>query len=74
MRGRGSGIGPSGVGVVLVADLDDVDGPRESRLVGVRRVATADDHAPRGIDPALDVVVHVLASDVYPFPRRRVAA
>ena len=53
---------PPGVGVVLLADLDHVDGPRESRLVGVRWVATDDEHAPRGIEPALDVVVHVLAS------------
>jgi hypothetical protein len=52
----------SGVGVVLLADLDHVDGPRESRLVGVRWVATADEHAARGIEPALDVVVHVLAA------------
>jgi hypothetical protein len=48
--------------VVFFADLDQVDGPRESRLVGVRRVATADEHAPRGIEPALVVVVHVLAA------------
>jgi hypothetical protein len=54
---------PPGVGVVLLADLDHVDGPRESRLVRVRRVATPDKHAPRGIEPALDVVVHVLASN-----------
>ena len=53
---------------MLFADLDHVDGPRESRLVGVRRVAAADGHAPFGIEPALDVVVHVLASHVYPFP------
>jgi hypothetical protein len=51
-------------GVMLLADLDRVDGPRESRLVGVRRVTTANDHTPRGIEPALDVVVHVLASHV----------
>jgi hypothetical protein len=31
-------------------------------LVGVRRVTAADEHAPRGIEPALDVVVHVLAA------------
>jgi hypothetical protein len=54
---------------VLVADLDHVDGPRESRLVRVRRVATADEHTPRGIEPALDVVVHVMASHVYPLPQ-----
>jgi hypothetical protein len=48
---------------VLLADLDQVDGPGESRLVGIRRVARADKHAPRGIEPALDVVVHVLAAD-----------
>jgi hypothetical protein len=47
---------------MLLADLDHVDGPRESRLIRVWRVATADEHAPRGIEPALDVVVHVLAS------------
>jgi hypothetical protein len=47
---------------VLLADLDHVDGPRKSRLVGVRWVATGDEHAPRGIEPALDVVVYVLAS------------
>jgi hypothetical protein len=46
---------------VLLADLDHVDGPRESRLIRVRRVATPDEHTPRGIEPALDVVVHVLA-------------
>jgi hypothetical protein len=34
------------VGVVLLADLDQVDGPRESRLVGVRRVRADDEHAP----------------------------
>lgn len=59
---------PAGVGVVLLADLDEVDGPRESRLVGVRWVATGYDHAPGGIEPALDVVVYVLASHVYPLP------
>ena len=47
---------------MLLADLDQVDGPREPRLVGVRGVATADEHAPRCIEPALGVVVHVLAS------------
>jgi hypothetical protein len=47
---------------VLLADLDHVDGPRKSRLVGVRWVAAADGHAPRGIEPALGVVVHVLAA------------
>ena len=51
-----------GVGVVLLADLNHVDRPRESRLVGVRRVATDDEHAPRGIEPALGVVVYVLAA------------
>jgi hypothetical protein len=61
---------PPGVGVVLLADLNQVDGPRESRLVGVRWVAKCDEHAPFGIEPALNVVVHVLASHVYPFPRR----
>jgi hypothetical protein len=45
--------------VVLLADLDQVDGPRESRLVGVRRVTATDEHAPFGIEPALEVVVHV---------------
>jgi hypothetical protein len=50
---------------VLLADLDAVDGPGESRLIGVRRIATVDEHAPRGIEPALDVVVHVLASMIY---------
>jgi hypothetical protein len=34
---------------VLVADLDQVDRPSESRLVGVRRVTTADEHAPTGL-------------------------
>ena len=47
---------------VLLADLDQIDHPRESRLVGVRRVATGDEHVPAGIEPALNVVVHVLAS------------
>ena len=51
---------------MLLADLDHVDGPREARLVGVRRIATADEHAPRGIESALGVVVHVLAAHVYP--------
>ena len=37
----------AGVGVVLLADLDEVDGPREPRLVRVRRVAAGDEHAPR---------------------------
>jgi hypothetical protein len=54
--GFGSGIDRRGVGVVLLADLDHVDGPLGSRLVGVRWVATADEHAPRGIEPALDVL------------------
>jgi hypothetical protein len=48
---------------VLLADLDHVDGPREARLVRVRRVTTGDHHSPRGIEPALDVIVHVLASN-----------
>jgi hypothetical protein len=47
---------------MLLAYLDQVDGPRESRLVGVRWVATDDEHAPRGIEPALGVVVHMLAA------------
>ena len=47
---------------MLLADLDHVDGPRESRLVRVRRVTADDGHAPRGIEPALGVVVHVLAA------------
>jgi hypothetical protein len=55
---------PPGVGVVFLADLDQVDGPGEPRLIGVRRVAAGDEHAPLGIKPALDVVVHVLASHV----------
>ena len=50
---------------MLLADLDHVACPRESSLVGVRWVATADGHAPRGIEPALDVVVDVLASHFY---------
>ena len=60
--GRGSGIDWPRIGVVLLADLDHVDGPGESRLVGVRRVATDDEHPPRGVEPALGVVVHALAS------------
>ena len=52
---------------MLLADLDQVDGLRESRLVGVRRVAADDEHTPRGIEPASDVAVHVLAShDSFP--------
>ena len=47
---------------MLLADLDQVDGPRESSLVRVRRVAADDEHTPRGIEPALDLVVHVLAA------------
>jgi hypothetical protein len=47
---------------VLLADLDQVDGPRESRLVGVRRVTRGDEYAPRGIQPALDVIVHMLTA------------
>jgi hypothetical protein len=54
--------GLSGIGVVLPAYLDHVDRPRESGLIGVRWVTTADEHAPRCIEPALDVVVHVLAA------------
>jgi hypothetical protein len=54
---------------VRLTHLDHVDGPREARLVGVRWVATADEHAARGIHPALDVVVHVLASHILPFLR-----
>jgi len=50
------------VGVVLLTDHDHIDRPRESRLVGVRWVAAADKHPPRGIGPALKVVVHVLAA------------
>jgi hypothetical protein len=38
---------PPRIGVVLLADLDQVDRPRESCLVRVRRVATGDDHARR---------------------------
>ena len=49
---------------MLLTDLDQVDGPREPRLVRVRRVAPDDEHAPRGIEPALDVVVDVLAAHV----------
>jgi hypothetical protein len=48
---------------MLLADLDQVDGSREPRLVRVRRVTTADHHSPRGIETALDVIVHVLASN-----------
>jgi hypothetical protein len=49
---------------VLLADLDQVDGPREPRLVGVRRIAAGDEYAPDGIHPALGVAVsvHVLAA------------
>jgi hypothetical protein len=71
---------PPGVWVVLLADLDHVDGPRESRLVGVRRVTTVDEHATCGIHPALDVVVHTLAPGdqlfqrhVQPFPLGRIS-
>jgi hypothetical protein len=52
---------------VLLADLHQVDRPGESRLIGVRWVAAADQHAAFGIEPALEVVVHVLASHAYPF-------
>jgi hypothetical protein len=31
---------------VLLADLDEVDGSCEPRLVGVRRVAADDEHSP----------------------------
>ena len=51
---------------MLLADLDQVDRPRESRLVEVRRVAGGDGHAPHGIEPALDFVVHVLAAHDLP--------
>jgi hypothetical protein len=37
---------------VLLADLDHVDGPRESRLVRVGWIAAGDEQAPRGIEPA----------------------
>ena len=47
---------------MLLADLDDIDGPLESSLIVVRRVTARDEHAPRGIEPALDVVDHVLAA------------
>jgi hypothetical protein len=56
---------------VLLADLDPVNGPRETRLVGVRRVATADEHPARGIHRALGVVVHVLA--FHPCSIRRIS-
>jgi len=52
---------------VLLADLDQVDGSRESRLVGVRRVTGGDEYAPRGVEPALGVVVHVLTAHDFPF-------
>jgi hypothetical protein len=42
--------------------VDRTSGSRESRLVRVRGIAAADEHAPLGIDPALDVVVYVLAA------------
>jgi hypothetical protein len=60
-----------GVGVVLLADLDEVDGPREPGLVGVRRIAADDGHAPRGIHPALGLVVYVLAAHRRSLPHRR---
>jgi len=47
---------------VVFADQHHADRPREPRLVQVRWVATGDDHAPRGVHPALGVVVYVLAS------------
>ena len=47
---------------MLLADLNQVDGPCESRLVGIRWIAAGDEYAPDGIHPALDVVVHVLAA------------
>jgi hypothetical protein len=53
---------------VLVADLDDVDGPCEPRLVRVRRITAADAHASLGVEPALDFVLYVLASHLSPFP------
>ena len=37
---------------MLLADLDHVDGPRESRLVRVGWIAAGDEQAPRGIEPA----------------------
>ena len=51
---------------MLLADLDEVDGPCESRLIGIRWVAAGDEHPPGGIHPALAVVVHVLAAHVHP--------
>lgn len=53
---------PPRVGVVIFADQQHADRPREPRLVQVRWVATGDDQAPCGVHPAFDVVVHVLAS------------
>ena len=49
---------------MLLADLDQVDGPGESRLIWVRGVASRDDHSPGGIEPALELVVDVLAAHV----------
>jgi hypothetical protein len=53
------------VGVVFLADLDEIDRPRESRLVGIR-ITTVDVQAPRGIEPALDVGPRAGSA----FPRR----
>lgn len=47
---------------MLLADLNQVDGSSEPRLVGVGWIAADYKHAPRGIHPALGVVVYVLAS------------
>ena len=47
---------------MVFTDLDEVDGPGESRLIGVRRVARGDHDAPGRVHPALGDVVHVLAS------------
>jgi hypothetical protein len=52
-----------GIGVVFLADQHHVDRSRESRLFGIRRIAAGDEDAPRGIEPALGVIVHVLAAD-----------
>jgi hypothetical protein len=67
--GRGIGIDWLGSGRAP-ADLDRVDGPSESGLVGVWWVATDDEHAPRGIEPALEVVVHALAANESSPPRK----
>ena len=60
--GRGIGIDRRGSGSCCLQTLDRVNRPSESRLIGVRWVTTDDEHAPHGIEPALDVVVHALAS------------